>query len=106
MNKYQEAFYTITDWFHRYKDNKDVTVQETHITPEYRKAKKTIEELVDKATPIKPIKEKIIYNDFSHIQSYYCKCDRKLNLDDNYCPNCGQRLDWEVKDENAKKLYR
>lgn len=51
-----------------------------------------LEELEKKETPMKPIR---------HSNNYY-RCENCDGLFQNYhyqnyCPNCGQRLDWEVK---------
>lgn len=50
------------------------------------------QELVDKKTPKKVIKKNDApYNDFR-----YCPngCDKVLSKNNNYCPKCGQKLDW------------
>lgn len=49
----------------------------------------TLQELVDKETPMKPVK----------IFERVCcpKCSFPVIIIDNYCPNCGQRLDWSDK---------
>ena len=88
-NKYQEALNILTDWFHSYKNEKGVTIHERHITPEYNKAKKILQELVDKETSkkVKPFPN-----------SFYIKicpnCGSTLETKRNYCDECGQRLDW------------
>ena len=94
MNKYQEALYIITDWFHSYENEKGVIVHERHITPKYEKAKTTLQELVEKETPKK-------------VEYYYCddgygscpKCHWVLEHERSYCEVCGQKLDWSDKDE-------
>lgn len=47
----------------------------------------TLQELVDKGTPMKP------YNIFN-IKPNCRNCDAKLTTVENYCPNCGHRIDW------------
>lgn len=93
MNKYQEALYTLTDWFHSYKNEKGITVHERHITPKYEDAKKTIQELVDKATPKKAIEfTSEITNSEEAYTFYTCPKCRMLLSNDIYCPKCGQKL--------------
>lgn len=105
MNKYQEALNTLTDWFHSYKNEKGITVHERHITPKYEDAKKTIQELVDKATP-KKLESKTdkdgrllwicpncgdVYMKFwSDVETITCR---------KYCDECGQKLKWCEEDE-------
>lgn len=59
-----------------------------------------LEELAERATPKKPIKKK-----FNEAKPWYCAdyfvernacpaCERKMTNKSNYCPNCGQALDW------------
>lgn len=94
MNEYKEAFETLTDWFHSYTDDNGIRVHERHITKSYEEAKKTISELVEKATPKKPIGK--------HTQ-YKCPvCGRRVrsgkgsssHIRDNVCQRCYQVLDW------------
>ena len=108
MNKFEEAFYTITDWFHRYKNN-NVTIQEVHITPKYKEAKRTIRELVEKEIPVKIVKQKITDMVDQTYDSYECPICKKgiftilvpiqkiIHFKHKYCPECGQKLDWEIK---------
>lgn len=55
-----------------------------------------IEELVDKETPVKPIVEDARKFGYSYGHSYICpECNKVyVNVKHNYCPNCGQKLDW------------
>lgn len=114
MNKYQEAFERVTNWFHAYKDKDGVLVQEQHITDNYKEKKEIIRELVDKATPRKVIITTEYYpNDmWRYVECPHCG-DKLLgcydNLDNelcniyemNYCPNCGQKLDWRDDNDNS-----
>ena len=47
---------------------------------------KALRELVDRATPKKPVWE----------HAYMCDAcfNQEVNSDMNFCPNCGQALDW------------
>lgn len=73
MNKYQEALNDVINnnlgnW--KYKNDSFYFLQE----------------LVDKQTP-----KKAYWN-----HTYYCDvCNMEVKKYDNYCPNCGQRLEWE-----------
>jgi rubrerythrin len=51
-----------------------------------------LDELEAKATPKKPIRE----YPFDSIQAdYYCRsCNNIVVSTDDYCPQCGQKLDW------------
>lgn len=71
------------------------TLQElVDIVPEYKKLK-------DKATPKKPIKKLDDDFDYEFDDSYthhYCpNCE--YEVDESYCPCCGQALDWSEKDD-------
>lgn len=75
-----------------------------------------IKELVDKATPKRPILNKIwededtktIYDEYGHINELLCVCpnceesaiyDYEYNKRFKCCSNCGQVIDWRDKDE-------
>ena len=53
-----------------------------------------IYELVDKETPIKVVKWKL-----AQPETRCAKCGAGLERKHDYCPNCGQRLDWSDNDE-------
>lgn len=61
-----------------------------------------LQELVDRATPTKPILLHSGYDDGGEIcDTWDCpNCDETFVIEDdtdkcNYCPNCGQKLLWE-----------
>lgn len=70
-----------------------------------------LQELVDKKTPMKPLNRSYTYDrrcgrgiHKKLIKSYLCPiCNMEVNRritydkDRNYCPYCGQRLDWSDK---------
>lgn len=65
-----------------------------------------LKELVDKATPMKvdlstERKEDYTGEDWYYQRYYDCpKCNEEIERYVDYCPYCGQKLDWiEVKDE-------
>lgn len=91
MNKheeYQEAF----DYYWK-------IYEEHHLGMLARHYIDMLKELVDKETPKKPIKGKVIYNTFENIITHHCECGRELSLNNAYCPKCGQKLDWSDKND-------
>lgn len=82
MNKYQEALDFLRNKA-KTSSKSDYEILLFHLD--------VIEELVDKATPNKPI-----YNE--EIDEYRCKQCGHLVIEGwrakNYCSNCGQALDW------------
>ena len=49
-------------------------------------------ELIDKETPMKPLKQYKI--DFGLGNAGECKCTSEVNYQNKYCPRCGKKLDW------------
>lgn len=93
-NKYKEAFETLTDWFHSYTDDSGIRVHERHITKSYEEAKKTISELVEKATPKKPVEEFLL-------NAKICpNCENLINVYEGLagCPYCLQAIDWDEEE--------
>ncbi len=97
MNKYQKAF----------EQTRKV------VTADTLDAFTTLKELVDKATPKKPILHEFfndietIYNSYGGINESVVCCpncrkqhifDFEYNHEFNYCANCGQAIDWSDKD--------
>lgn len=85
MNKYQEAFIGIQDNEYQYGTDEQWDL---------------LKELVDKATPIKFVKS---YSKHG-TESWLCpSCRRKLKREwqfrNNYCPKCGQMIDYGEEDE-------
>lgn len=66
--------------------------------------KKDIKKLVDKATPKKPFYEADGYDENGELiyDTWICpNCNHyyEVDYDDyDYCPNCGQAIDWSDKD--------
>lgn len=79
MNKYQEAY---SNYFRKY-------VQTSKEKVFLFKSAKALQELVDKATPKKPIQKaagrKVCPN---------CERSTAKGVSPRYCSVCGQRLDW------------
>lgn len=60
----------------------------------------TLKELVDKATPKKPIINHICNEIEGDIDYGVCPiCERPLGYAFNYCEDCGQALDWSDEDD-------
>lgn len=107
MNKYQEALNRIktapsfmggTDLYKTHLNSSERFLQDIA----------TLQELVDKATP-KKIKKPMSVEDMGYYSCPVCDGCHYNPLDDmswrlskaNYCPECGQKLDWsDVNDEN------
>lgn len=60
---------------------------------------KTLQELVDKETPVKTIKEPIIRDRYRLYKNYCPICKQELLILGNYCLHCGQKVDWSGDDE-------
>ena len=85
MNKYQEA---INYLWKSYDENKIYGIAS-------RGYIEMLQELVDKAIPIKFVKSYSKYG----TESWLCpSCRRKLKKEwqhnNNYCPKCGQKIEW------------
>lgn len=85
MNKYQEALDII--------DMGGASYEQT------QKARTLLMELIDKATPNKPMIESDgDWNGEPVYDTWVCpNCETKYELDydhHDYCPNCGQHIDW------------
>lgn len=66
----------------------------------YEEDKKTIKELVEKATPKKPIYKKVGNNE----RPYCCDCGLRLKKSWVVCPRCEKKIDWS--EENMMELER
>ena len=90
MNKYQIAYKRLSSKKYQY-----VTTDGVY------KDIKTLGELVDKETPKKPDYEGDSYDFNGEIiyDTWICpNCDKRYEVDYDdydYCPNCGQKIDWE-----------
>lgn len=85
MNKYQEAI----KWFEKYIDNE--CYKES-----FQNACKLAIESIEKATPKKVVNVKSVEDwDVLFIAGECPVCGSWLNDEMKYCPECGQRLEWE-----------
>ena len=99
MNRYQESF-------DRLAFNFGLDCLDEKLYPEEIEDFKLFQELVDKETPVTLEYEGDGY-DQKGVMVYdtaICPvCERHFEVDydehSNYCPNCGQRLDWGDDDE-------
>ena len=94
MNKYQEALLKLGEYTVVLSWSKNQTCSINELN-EF----KLLQELVDKATPKKPIISS--YDEFGYVDFYehhYCpNCKNKV--DKAYCPACGQKIDWSLENE-------
>lgn len=86
MNKYLDAFIDLcVIWDEEGKG-------ETHLRDEHPEIYNMLMELADKETPmkVKPYPEFKKYFNVARCP----KCERVVEIDDIYCRECGQKLDW------------
>lgn len=95
MNRYQEA------WdFVKYRFYDGGETQETDGYTDYKKENfMLMQELVDKATPKKPIRKRLeVWRSISCF--YICpSCGQMTAVGFKHCDKCGQHLDWGEKNE-------
>lgn len=90
MNKYKEAFESISDNQYQYGTDEQWEL---------------LEELVNKAIPKKPNLEGDGYDEQGQLiyDTWICpNCEKHYELDYDeydYCPNCGQKILWSDEDE-------
>ena len=91
MNEYQKALDKLCDL-----GRKELTFREIC---EMEIAVETLQKLVEKATPKKVKDKKWTNGEF--ISLSYGKCPscgaEAWGSDDDYCPKCGQALDWKIE---------
>lgn len=87
MNKYQEALEHIIKC-----DREDCGM--SYLSDAYRNDLSVLRELVDKATPNKPIKDRP--SKIRYVQTYVCpSCRNSFSGEiSRFCYHCGQALDW------------
>lgn len=84
MNKYQEALDNVYEELKRRP-----LVFESRLL---KTSKPLLQELVDKATPFKPLNKEIEGVNFVHYGQCKCGCEVWENYE--FCTDCGQALDW------------
>lgn len=99
MNKYQEALiYFCNGCHHEYEEGEYGQCKRVEGKCKHYKV---LQELVDKETPQKV--KRISVLTYEAVECPRCQKEFvvKFHKDDyTYCPNCGQKLDWEVENEN------
>jgi len=58
----------------------------------------TLQELMDKETPMKPLED-------NYLGEFMCECGSPITKDYKYCPNCGQKLNWNKKEPCSSCKY-
>lgn len=111
-SKYQEALDRTKEIYEVICDE----LKSKELTNKTNEDVEVLQELVDKATPKRPILNKIwededtknIYDECGRINELLCVCpncgesaiyDFEYNKRFKYCSNCGQRIDWSVEDD-------
>ena len=103
MNKYQEALDGLVNVKENFVYHEGKMIQIKNI-----KNAKLLQELVDKATPKKPIKldYKLLLDEGWRYECPICKCAIGINTnafdytqEEGYCPTCGQALDWSTNED-------
>ncbi len=112
MNKYQEALNNLIinscpvalDWLESqsFNDKRDLlkAFNEKYIGSNAlaRDWIYTLQELVDKETPMKPLED-------NYLGEFMCECGSPITKDYKYCPNCGQKLNWNKKEPCSSCKY-
>lgn len=97
MSKYEDALYTLLDIIGEWKAEKYIISNK-----EVEDAVESLEELInrDKALQVDEETEHIEV----YASTYYnCpNCNEEIEIHTNYCPYCGQKLDWK-QNENEKE---
>lgn len=97
MNEYQESFNNIVI---------EAELMVEKCNHKLEKDIKIVQELVDKEVPMKPIEdfeEEECYHEGEYERIYFHLCPVcgkfvHQRYHENYCGNCGQKLDWEVEE--------
>lgn len=104
MNKYQEVLNLLCDHAMEYVEDYDWEENECGeycpLDEETLNANKSVlQELIDRATPVKPIKD--AESKIRYMQTYTCpNCGGGFSgTISNFCYHCGQALDWENENE-------
>lgn len=98
MNKYQEALGFLKESACENYLRQHVQTHEERVT--IFKSSKYLQELVDKATPKAPNGKHSGWRSPDGVSvltffEYSCPhCERRVTDIDNFCPNCGQAIDW------------
>lgn len=89
MSKYEDALYTLLDIISEYRVDKYIISNK-----EIEDAADSLEELINRDKSMQ------VNKDTEHIEvyaitCYNCpKCNKEIQIHTNYCPYCGQKLNW------------
>lgn len=89
MSKYEDALYTLLDIISEYRVEKYIISNK-----EIEDAADSLEELINRDKSMQ------VNKDTEHIEvyaitCYNCpKCNKEIQIHTNYCPYCGQKLNW------------
>ena len=89
MNKEQQALDELRDLVHSELDG-------TRMLDEYLKHCDTLQKLVDKSTPKKPIKSN---NPLFDYMVFCPACNKSMSFKNYYCGSCGQAVDWSGEND-------
>ena len=98
MSKYEDALYTLLDIISEYRVEKYIISNK-----EIEDAADSLEELINRDKSMQ------VNKDTEHIEvyaitCYNCpKCNKEIQIHTNYCPYCGQKLDWRIENETENK---
>ncbi len=98
MSKYEDALYTLLDIISEYRVDKYIISNK-----EIEDAADSLEELINRDKSMQ------VNKDTEHIEvyaitCYNCpKCNKEIQIHTNYCPYCGQKLDWRIENETENK---
>ena len=88
MKKHQEALSRLRDTDLYYSDDS-----------KFHQDLDVLQELVDKATPIKPIENILGTGKYLITYTHECsKCGNYLEVSNKYCSECATELDWSVEE--------
>jgi len=101
MNEYQEALNCFTEcWGCTKPEYYNDVMNKLRIEKE---RKELLQNLVDKATPKKPLKQEWGYNYQSYGGGYTSgecpDCGSSVGSGDNYCSRCSKKIDWSNEDD-------
>lgn len=89
MSKYQTALNLLKGWA---RNDRNAYIPK-HLENINNRAN-VLQELVDKAKP-----KKLLYSE-EYISFSHCpNCKKVVPIRGDYCPHCGQAIDWRVEDE-------
>ena len=89
MSKYEDALYTLLDIISEYRVEKYIISNK-----EIEDAADSLEELINKDKALQ-VDDKTEHIEVYAITCYNCpKCNKEIQIHTNYCPYCGQKLNW------------